>query len=291
MDSERKIVVLHNPALHLRRQLLFKRLQKELPQSAVIIDSSGDYEADLKRLKEACQDADLLVSVGGDGTLNLAVNAIAGTQTVLGVLPAGSGNDFARIWVAGLNTKERIDTALNGNPMSIDLGKVNQRYFLNVAGIGFDAYLIEKLRHKTWPRGFSYVLKALPLLPRYKARQIELEEASAKVNSGRGSRSFMLTFGNGRYFGAGLPITPHARVNDGLLAYCHLKEGNRLGTIWRLARMIFQKHLNASNVQTGQLSEINIITSGIPIQADGEYLGVTPAQIHIQPGALRINKP
>ncbi|RUO25475.1 hypothetical protein CWE09_01690 [Aliidiomarina minuta] len=291
MNSERKIVVLHNPALHLRRQLLFKRLQKKLPKSALIIDSSGDYAADLVHLKEACKDADLLISVGGDGTLNLAVNAIAGTSTVLGVLPAGSGNDFARIWVAGLSTDDRIDTALNGNPMSIDLGKVNERYFLNIAGIGFDAHLIESLRHKTWPRGFSYILKALPLLPLYKAREIAVEDASAKVNSGSSRRSFMLTLGNGRYFGAGLPITPHARVNDGLLAYCHLKEGNRLGTIWRLARMVFQKHLNAVNVQTGQLSEITVTTPGIPIQADGEYLGVTPAQISIQPGALRINKP
>lgn len=291
MDSERKIVVLHNPALHLRRQLLFKRLQKKLPSSALIVESTGDYEADLQSLKKDCQDADLLISVGGDGTLNLAVNAIAGTSTVLGVLPAGSGNDFARIWVAGLSTDERIDTALNGNPMSIDLGKVNQRYFLNVAGIGFDAYLIEKLRHKTWPRGFSYILKALPLLPSYRAREIELEKASAKVNSGSGRRSFMLTLGNGRYFGAGLPITPHARVNDGLLAYCHLKEGNRLGTIWRLARMVFQKHLNAGNVQTGQLSDIHITSPGIPIQIDGEYLGKTPARISIQPGTLRINKP
>lgn len=289
-QSDKKIVVLHNPAPHLRRAWLFKRLKSRLPADAQFVQSTGHYKDDLKVLKAACHDAYLLVAVGGDGTLNLAVNAIAETDTILGVVPAGSGNDFARIWVTGLKADDIIDAALNGSAINIDLGQVNERYFLNVAGIGFDAHMVHHLRHKTWPRGPRYILHALALLPRYRAQSIETQEASAKVNSGKQPRSFMLTIGNGRYFGSGMPITPHARVNDGVLAYCHIKERFRLATVWCLLRMLFRRHLHAAQVQSGQLESIQITTPGLPVQIDGEYLGTTPADIRVRPGALRIHK-
>jgi diacylglycerol kinase (ATP) len=288
--SNKKIVVLHNPAPHLRRAWLFKRLRARLPDHARFFESTGDYEADLKALKSACVDAHLLVAVGGDGTLNLAVNAIAETQTILGVVPAGSGNDFARIWVTGLKADDIIDAALHGSAISIDLGQVNDRYFLNVAGIGFDAHMVHRLKHKTWPRAPRYILHALALLPWYRSQSIQIEDASAKVNSGKQPRSFMLSIGNGRYFGSGMPITPHARVNDGVLAYCHIKEASRLMTAWCLLRMLFRRHLHAAQVQSGQLDSVEVTTPGIPVQADGEYLGVTPARIKVKPGALRIHK-
>ncbi|MGX5913987.1 diacylglycerol/lipid kinase family protein [Aliidiomarina sp. Khilg15.8] len=288
--NDKNIVVLHNPTPHLRRALLFKRLQARLPEQARFFESTGDYDADLKALKETCQDADLLVAVGGDGTLNLAVNAIAETRTILGVVPAGSGNDFARIWVTGLKADDIIDAALNGSVISIDLGQLNDRYFLNIAGIGFDAHMVHHIKHKTWPRAPRYILHALALLPFYRARTIETAEASAKVNSGKQPRSFMLSIGNGRYFGSGMPITPHARLNDGVLAYCHIKERFRLATAWCLLRMLFRRHLNAGQVQSGQLESLEVSTTGIPMQVDGEYIGTTPASIRVRPGALRIHK-
>lgn len=288
--NDKKIVVLHNPAPHLRRAWLFKRLQARLPEHAHFVESSGDYEADLKNLKAVCIDADLLIAVGGDGTLNLAVNAIAETQTVLGVVPAGSGNDFARIWVTGLKAEDIVEAALNGSAISIDLGQINDRYFLNIAGIGFDAHMVHHIKHKTWPRAPRYILHALALLPFYRAREIAIEEASAKVNSGRQPRSFMLSIGNGRYFGSGMPITPHARLNDGVLAYCHIKERFRIATIWCLLRMLFRRHLHAAQVKSGQLERIEVSTAGLPMQADGEYIGTTPAAIRVRPGALRIHK-
>src|SRR5690554_5944259 len=85
-NSSPSIVVLHNPALHVRRHLLYKKLQSQLPDSAYTYATTGDYEKDLKALKVACKGASSLIAVGGDGTLNLAVNAIANTSTVLGVV-------------------------------------------------------------------------------------------------------------------------------------------------------------------------------------------------------------
>src|SRR5690554_4350957 len=215
------IVVLYNPMPNVRRHLLFMRLMKSLPEGVYMLATTGNYESDLRTLKTACIDATLLVAVGGDGTLNLAVNAVAYTDTVLGVVPAGSGNDFARIWIAGLSAEDIIRTALHGETIRIDLGKANDRYFLNNAGIGFDAEVVKRLRLKTWPRRLNYLSRAAQLLPTYRSQPIVLEDATNTVNDGTARNSFMLSIGNGRYFGAGLPINPHARVNDGLLAFTH----------------------------------------------------------------------
>lgn len=289
-SSDQPIVVLHNPAMHVRRHLLFNRLQKALPDNTFMIASTGDFDADLKALKTACQGARLLIAVGGDGTLNLAVNAIAHTDTALGVVPAGSGNDFARIWVAGLSAKDIIHTALHGETINIDLGKANERFFLNNAGVGFDAELVKRLKHRTWPRKVTYITRALQLLPFYRSQSIVLEDSSNKVNAGLLPKSFMLSIGNGRYFGAGLPITPHARVNDGVLAYTHIKEKYRSSTLRCLAKMVLQKHLKSKQVQSGQLEMVTVKTAGIPVQVDGEYLGYSPVHIKVCPGALKINK-
>lgn len=287
---DKSIVVLHNPAPNVKRHLLFKRLMKALPKHVYMLASTGDYEADLRTLKTACRDADLLIAVGGDGTLNLAVNAVAYTDTVLGIIPAGSGNDFARIWIAGLSADDIIHTALNGETIAIDLGKANERYFLNNAGIGFDAEVIKRLKNKTWPRRYTYITRALQLLPRYHSQAIVLDDPTNTVNAGTARKSFMLSIGNGRYFGAGMPITPHARVNDGLLAFTHIKENTRLSTLRCLTRMIVQKHLRLKHVHTGQVESLQVKSSGLPVQVDGEYLGYSPVDISVCPGALKINK-
>lgn len=288
--TSKNIVVVHNPTPNVRRHLLFNRLMKALPENVYMLATTGDYDTDLKTLKTACQNADLLVAVGGDGTLNLAVNAVAYSDTVLGIVPAGSGNDFARIWVAGLSAEDIVRTALDGETIAIDLGKANERYFLNNAGVGFDAELVKRLKHKTWPRRFTYISRALQLLPIYRSQPIVLEETSNKVNGGNARKSFMLSIGNGRYFGAGLPITPHARVNDGVLAYTHIKENNRASTLKCLTKILVQKHLHAKHVQSGQLEQVKVRSPGIPVQVDGEYLGYSPVDISVCPGALKINK-
>lgn len=290
MADTPSIVVLHNPVPHIRRHLLFSRLRKKLPDNAYMFASTGDFAADLKALKAACQHADLLVAVGGDGTLNLAVNAIANTQTTLGVIPAGSGNDFARVWVAGLSDEEIVDAALHGNTIEIDLGQANDRYFLNNAGVGFDGELIRRLKHKTWPRKFSYVSRTLALLPHYRSAPIAVESDAEQLNDGPYPKSFMLSIGNSRYFGAGLPITTHARLNDGLLAYTHIKEKRRTRTVRCLMKLLIRQHLRDKQVIAGQLTDLRVKTAGIAVQVDGEYLGYSPVDIKVCPGALKINK-
>lgn len=290
MVDNPSIVVLHNPVPHIRRHFLFSRLRKKLPDNAYMFASSGDFAADLKALKAACQHADLLIAVGGDGTLNLAVNAIANSKTTLGVIPAGSGNDFARVWVAGLSADDIIDAALHGNTIEIDLGLANDRYFLNNAGVGFDGELIRRLKNKTRPRRFSYISRSLALLPRYRSQSIALETDEPHVNDGPYTKSFLLSIGNSRYFGAGLPITTHARLNDGQLAYTHIKEKRRSRTIRCLMKLLVRQHLRDKQVQAGQLTYLQVKTAGIPVQVDGEYLGYSPVDIKVCPGALRINK-
>ena len=284
------IVVLYNPTPNVRRHLLFARLMKALPEGVYMLATTGNYESDLRTLKTACSDARLLVAVGGDGTLNLAVNAVAYSDTVLGVVPAGSGNDFARIWIAGLNAEDIIRTALHGQTISIDLGKVNDRYFLNNAGIGFDAEVVKHLRFKTWPRRLNYLSRAAQLLPTYRSQPIAVEDATNTVNEGTARKSFMLSIGNGRYFASGLSINPHARVNDGQLAFTHIKEDKRGSTLRCLAKLLVHKHLQAKHVQTGQIEFLKVKSTGIPVQVDGEYLGYTPIDIKVCPGALKINK-
>jgi YegS/Rv2252/BmrU family lipid kinase len=213
-----------------------------------------------------------IIAVGGDGTLNEVVNGImlSGKSEVvnIGVIPEGGGNDFA----ANFNLSSNIDKAVHilqrFNKRKIDVGKIEDNYFINALGIGFDARVaiisnkIKKLNGL--PRYLLAVIKALVSLKMVEA-EIIMDTCTIK------NPFLLLSIGNGLSTGGGFLITPEARVDDGLLDICLINKVTRRRVLSLLPAAIKGKHLKEPEVVIHQSRKIEVITNKpIPIYYDGE---------------------
>lgn len=235
-----------------------------------------------------------LIVVGGDGTMHQVVNALGNAYQTLpiGYIPAGTGNDFARGWFGKkLTTAGYIDRALHGQVECIDIGQVNERYFINSVGVGFDGDLTAHLGDKKswWPR-LTYLICALKQLFVYRGGYLQASGSDSALAGLDKTPTLIFVAANMRYFGAGMLIAPHAKPNSGYLAWVHVQEC-RLAVKLRSFSSIYKGlHLTKSVVTSGQLSEVAIETAQIPMQTDGEYAGCTPARIRSVPQALSLRR-
>jgi YegS/Rv2252/BmrU family lipid kinase len=233
--------------------------------------------------------ASAVFACGGDGTVNEVVNGLAGSDTAFGVLRGGMGNVFAK--EAGIHRRadRALPQQLNGDRRRFDLGKVNERHFLLMAGVGLDAEVVRDVPDSLKKRlgSTSYALWALKRLPGSRPTRTRLSIDGAA----RDTDLFWLLLGNTRSYGGFINITAKAVVDDGLLdAYAF--EGGGLG--WKLltaVRLALRRQDGATGVSFHRLRELAIETPGLAIQADGEYLGETPATFSVAPRALDVLLP
>jgi len=163
---------------------------------------------------------DLLV-IGGDGTLNDAINGIGeNNHVVLNVISTGTGNDFIKSVDVGTNLIQQLNTLLHGEEMTIDLGICNGRLFHNGVGIGFDGQIVADMKQKKrpwllWGYG-AYLYRVLRILSSYQEKQLSFSIDGKSFKK----KVLLLTIANGTTFGGGFKLTPDAKVDDGLLDVC-----------------------------------------------------------------------
>ena len=212
----------------------------------------------------------VIYSVGGDGTLNEVVNAMNGTRASLSVIPAGTGNDFYKSLKDFYGDK-------------IDLGKVNDRYFINIASIGLDAEVADganKLKSKKLPNKLIYILSLIKTFFTY--RNINISVDGVKMNS------TIFTLCNGRYYGGGFEIAPKARLNNGKFDVIEVESINKLKMINLMFKLLKGKHLESPHVNLYNSSKINI-KSDVPITCniDGEIIKDTSFDFSIEREAIK----
>jgi diacylglycerol kinase (ATP) len=158
---------------------------------------------------------DLVLATGGDGTVNEAARGLLGSSVLLGIVPVGSGNGLARALRIPLRPHEALAALEAGRSRLMDVGYVNGKPFLNVAGVGFDAvvgWAFHLAGRDGGRRGvLSYVRMSFALLGSYKARPLTLETDHERIEA----RPFVLTCANGPQYGAGAVLNPGARLDDG----------------------------------------------------------------------------
>jgi len=251
--------------------------------------------------KEAAENGcELVVAVGGDGTVNEVVNGLMqardqGNSTILGVIPVGSGNDFA--WLAGvpLDTTAACQHLFDGQTRVVDLGHIceadgRERYFDNGCGIGFDAIVSLEARRLKWlPTFMVYmvaVLKTLIFHHQAPHFRIQLDERELT------RPTMMLTIGNGQRHGGVFFVTPHAELDDGIFEVCITGELSRLGMLAIIPRFMRGTHEGHKQVQMDRARRVSIETA-VPqaIHVDGEIFATDARQfeITILPGALRVS--
>ncbi|HOM02334.1 MAG TPA: diacylglycerol kinase family lipid kinase [Acetivibrio sp.] len=227
-------------------------------------------------------------AVGGDGTLNEVLNGVMDSSSSLGVIPAGSGNDFFR------NIGDTIDSSLlyrtiNGEEKYIDVGKVNGRYFLNVASVGMDAEIVANARKfKKHPLFFgmsSYIAGIFYTVFRYKSFNSMVNINGVEHNK----ETLLLAVANGKYYGGGMKIAPFADINDGNFDVYHIDKANPLKIVLFFPQLIRGKHESIKEVKYFRAKEIKIRSEeSFLLNVDGEIFDCCEANFNIIPNGLRM---
>jgi len=288
----KRVTAILNPAA--RRVPTVDQLRAELAklggwEAEVRTTERAGHATDLAR-EAAARGVDALLVCGGDGTMHEAANGLAGSDTALAAVRGGTANVWAKEIKLPKKGRDAVRLLETGVRHRIDLGLAGDRRFLLMAGIGFDAAIVQRVSSGL-KRRFGAVAYAVPAVDRalgHRARHVELHIDHAGDDT---TPLYWLLLGNTRNYGGILDLTHLARANDGLLDYCLLRHGGLPRLVWLALWAAFQRHQNRAEVDYRKVTSVDITTPGLPVQLDGEYAGETPMTFGIEKNALTVVVP
>ncbi|TDN88447.1 diacylglycerol kinase [Microbacterium sp. BK668] len=243
--------------------------------------------------------ADAVVVAGGDGTVNLAAQELAGTGVPLGIIPSGTGNDFAgALGLHELDADAAAELIAEGTTRSLDLARITRadgstQHFASVLASGFDSKVNDRANAMTWPRGRSRYTIAIALeflRLRGMPFQLELRLADGAVERLDGDLA-MATVGNTSMYGGGIPVCPDADPCDGLLDVTLVRPAGRMRLARLIPRVYDGTHTTLPEVVTRRVTAVSLAAGGVTAYADGDPVGALPLTVDVVPGALRVFAP
>jgi diacylglycerol kinase (ATP) len=241
---------------------------------------------------------ELVVAVGGDGTINEVVNGIIDkdgkSEATLGIICTGTGRDCIRSLNIPADFSNACKVLANRNCINIDLGHVeyisngrrDQRYYINTAGLGFAASVAERTRRfKRLGGTIPFLIAFSTVFIAYKAKNTVFD-IDGQIQQ---QRNLLIAVNNGRYFGGGMKIAPDADPCDGLLDVVTIRDVNKLRLLYNFPRLYKGTHTTHPMVNTYKAKLIDVKTSEkLLLQLDGEVVGEAPANFRVVPSALRV---
>ena len=279
-----------------------QRLQQRGHEVVQVLGS--DFDDALVRLRAAIdeQRPAAVVSCGGDGTVHLCLQAVAGTGIPFGMLPFGTGNDNASLYGMPADPVAAADIIADALHASrtrvVDAGHAVSadgvaRWFLGVLSSGFDSMVNERANRMTWPRGNArYLAAILAELRTFKAVPYEMVLDEGLPSEERTSkRGMLVAVGNGTQYGGGMQVCPGALVDDGLLSVTFLDELST-PTFLRVFPSVYKgTHVARPEVHEHSAATVRLDAPGQVAYADGERIGPLPVDVRVVPGAVRLLVP
>ncbi|GAB3002059.1 diacylglycerol/lipid kinase family protein [Psychrosphaera aestuarii] len=316
-DKTPYFLIVFNPVQNTKRQQLLAQLITALKVKKLqysLYPTEANLTANQHYFKHHLNEFSDIIVLGGDGTFNVVINCVLqdglNTNIAIGLLPAGTGNDFAKRWYdatqypKGLSNPQLIDIVIADKTKTLYIGECafngNTRYFHNVLGVGFDAVIAKQLVHKkSMFKSLSYLVAAARYIPFYREPESELLLSSNESSSSNNYinvntyryKNLITAFANSKFFGGGLPIAPSANPMD---ANLHLIRVPKLALHRKLAlltKLTMGKHLAEKEVHHEILTSDHqgeIIKDGLEIEADGEFIGETPCLVKLSSHTLKI---
>jgi diacylglycerol kinase (ATP) len=241
--------------------------------------------------KAVSEGAELVVAVGGDGTLYEVVNGIDLDKNIFAVMPLGTGNGFRRSCFLPRQWQNILEGLAFWTPRSIDIGVVNDSYFLNVLGIGFDAAVAELASEKyKIIKGYAaYVAAFFDELNVFDYFCTNIKSENWEVEQ---QKTLLVVIANGPYYGGGFNIAPHAVIDNGQLDLIIIRKQKKPETTILAFQALVGKHLDNAAVITAKVTDLEIDADHpVPIHIDGEVIGKLPVKIGVKPRALKILAP
>ncbi|MFA6574864.1 MAG: diacylglycerol kinase [Nocardioides sp.] len=246
-----------------------------------------DADEALDLARECVSDGvDALVVCGGDGMVNLGIQAVATTGIPLGIIPAGSGDDVARYFdIPRADPVAAADRVVAGATRTIDLARSQGRYYATVMAAGFDAVVNERANRMRWPRGqMRYNIATLLELRTFQPLPytLDLDGTTLQLSA------MLVAIGNGQSFGGGLRITEGARMDDDLLDVVIIKPITKLDLVRTYPKLFKGTHTAHPQYERHRARKVTVAAPGIVAYADGERFGPLPLTIESVPGALKV---
>lgn len=238
-----------------------------------ISEEKSGYDIALEYKDEEC----VIYVVGGDGTLTITLPALIGTKNKLGIIPAGSGNDTYRT-IKNLQNKETL----------IDIGKINDKYFINVACTGIDAEVannLDKIRNTIIPTSQIYNASIVYTFIKFKHKKMELKTGVKNINT----KYTILSICNGAYYGGGFNIAPKSILTDGLLDIYYAEEMPKIKMIPLILKLKKGKHEGKRRIHKFRTNHVELeIEEEITFNVDGEKLTGNKFIIDVLPKAITL---
>jgi YegS/Rv2252/BmrU family lipid kinase len=253
---KKKISFIINPISgHGKQQIVEKAIKQYLHKDfevEILYTKAAKHAIELS--KKASKYADIVVAVGGDGSVNEVAQGLINTDIPMGIIPRGSGNGLARFLKIPLNTVKAIALINNGNYKKIDTITINKEISINVSGVGFDAH-IAHLFSLSKKRGLSSYLRIIRQeFFKYKASNYKLTFDNKRIETS----AFLISFANSSQFGNNAHIAPKAIIDDGLFDVSILKPFPKIRTLEIIIRLFLKNIHHFKYFETIQTKEINI---------------------------------
>lgn len=260
----------------------------------VVILVGRDFDEALGLARNAVSEGvDAVVALGGDGMAHLALQAVAGTPTPLGIVPAGTGNDLAQ--TLGIPVADPVDAAgvvagllARGAARPMDAVRVGEKWFGCVLGAGFDSRVNDRANRLSWPRGrMRYNLAILAELGVFKPLHFSLELDGVAWET----EAMLVAVGNAKSYGAGMKVCPDAVIDDGLLDITVLGPVSKPEFLRVFPRVYKGTHVSHPAVTVKRARVVSLASPGVTAYADGEYLADLPITCECVPGAVQVLAP
>jgi YegS/Rv2252/BmrU family lipid kinase len=238
----------------------------------------------------AAESGEVPVVMSGDGLVGQIGGALAETDTPMGIVPGGRGNDLARVLGIPSDPAGAVALLADGNERSIDVGVANERRFLGVASCGFDSDANRIANEARLVRGnLVYAYAAIRALIAWRPARFTIVLDDGEPTEFEG---YSVAAGNSRAFGGGMFVAPHAELDDGMLDLITVSRVSKLRYVRGLPKAFKGTHLQNPEVEELRAAKVEIRADrGFSLYADGEHLTDLPASLSVLPGALRVIAP
>lgn len=286
------LTLLVNPAsAHGRTLKLLPVIEQELDERRIPfrVERTRGLEDGTERALQAVEADEVPVVISGDGLVGAIGGAMAGSETPLGIIPGGRGNDLARVLGIPDDPLAAVAVLAAGESRRIDVGEANGKRFLGIVSVGFDSECNRLANEVTIIRSnLVYVYSLFRTLLAWKPARFTIRSESERIRTS----GYSISVANNSTFGGGMRIAPQAELDDGLLDVITVGEVGKLRFVTNLRKVFKGTHIDDEQVSMFRASRVEITASRpFPVYADGEHLTELPVSVRVLPRALSVLAP
>lgn len=286
------LTLLVNPAsAHGRTLKLLPVIEQDLDERRIPfrVERTRGLEDGTERALQAVEADEVPVVISGDGLVGAIGGAMAGSETPLGIIPGGRGNDLARVLGIPDDPLAAVAVLAAGESRRIDVGEANGKRFLGIVSVGFDSECNRLANEVTIIRSnLVYVYSLFRTLLAWKPARFTIRSESERIRTS----GYSISVANNSTFGGGMRIAPQAELDDGLLDVITVGEVGKLRFVANLRKVFKGTHIDDEQVSMFRASRVEITASRpFPVYADGEHLTELPVSVRVLPRALSVLAP